>query len=369
MIPVFKPKTDFSDLFSVLKSLISNNISGTSPVVAEFEENFSRKFDREYGVSVSNGSVALEVALKLLNLREDDEVIVPSFTIISCLSTILRSGAKPVFCDVDPDSWNMTLKNVKTSITEKTKAVLVVHTYGLAAEINQISDFCKEENLFLVEDAAEAHGQKVDNQYCGSFGDISTFSFYANKHITTGEGGILLTDSKKFYEEAKKIRNLDFDNKKRFQHDNLYWNYRFSGLQAALGNSQIKKLDKTIKFKIKQGNYYRELLSDASDFLQLPLKEHQGVVNHYWVFGILLKKQNIRDKLIEDLQKEGIETRPFFWPLHLQPVLKNVQKANVDLNITENLGRNGLYIPTGKHVTKKLQKKISQTLLKKLKEI
>ena len=369
MIPVFKPKIDFSDIRSVLKALIGNNISGTSPVVKEFENNFSKKFSRDYGVSVSNGSVALDVALKVLNLKENDEVIVPSFTIISCLSAIIRSGAKPIFCDVDPQSWNMTLQNVKDSFSTKTKAVLVVHTYGLVADIKRISDFCKDNSLFLIEDAAEAHGQKIDKQFCGSFGDVSTFSFYANKHITTGEGGILLTDSKNFYEEAKKIRNLDFDNKKRFQHENLYWNYRLSGLQAALGNSQIKKLDKTINFKIKQGNYYRYLLSDALDFIELPLEEHNGTLNHYWVFGILLKKENVRDKLIEELLKEGIETRPFFWPLHLQPVIKDISKENKNLIISEKLGRNGLYIPTGRHITPKLQKKIVKILLEKLREI
>ena len=369
MISVFQPSLTFKDKFAVYKTLLKNNISGTSPIIEDFEKDISKKFQRKYGIAVSNGSVALDAAFQMLNLKKEDEVVLPSFTIVSCLAAVVRSGATPIFCDVDESSWNMSLENIKQCVTDKTKAILMVHTYGLPAEAFEIEEFCNKNNILLIEDAAEAHGQIVGGRYCGSFGQISTFSFYANKHITTGEGGILLTDSKNFYEEAKKIRNLDFDNKKRFQHENLYWNYRLSGLQAALGNSQIKKLDKTINFKIKQGNYYRYLLSDALDFIELPLEEHNGTLNHYWVFGILLKKENVRDKLIEELLKEGIETRPFFWPLHLQPVIKDISKENKNLIISEKLGRNGLYIPTGRHITPKLQKKIVKILLEKLREI
>ena len=363
MIPVFKPRISIGDTLSVLNALIRNNISGTSPIVSEFEKRYSSNFQKKYGVAVSNGSVALDVALNILNLQNDDEVIIPSFTIISCLSSVIRSGAKPVFCDVNSDTWNMTLEDVKKSITNKTKAVLVVHTYGLASEVDKISAFCKENNLYLIEDAAEAHGQIVNNKLCGSYGDVSTFSFYANKHITTGEGGMVLTDIKEFYENAKRIRNLDFDNKKRFSHENFYWNYRLSGLQASLGISQLRKLEKTIKFKIKQGNYYTRLLSSFDNLLQLPLSKHGGVVNHYWVYGVLLKKQGIRDYVMNELKRQGIETRPFFYPLHLQPALPVEYKSNREFKISENLGENGLYLPMGRHVSKKKQKYISKTLI------
>ena len=368
MIPVFKPKLTLVDKFSVLNALLKNNISGTSPVVSDFEKQYSLKFNRKFGVAVSNGSVALDVAFKLLNLDKDDEVIVPSFTIISCLSAIIRSGGKPVFCDVNEESWNMSLEDVKSSFSEKTKAVLVVHTYGLAAEIIKIQEFCKEKNIYLIEDAAEAHGQKVNNKPCGSFGDISVFSFYANKHITTGEGGMVLTDSEEFYDNAQKIRNLDFNNVKRFSHDNLYWNYRLSGLQASLGISQLKNMNRTIDLKIKQGNYYTELFSESKDLVQLPLKEHMGVINHYWVYGVLIKKENMRDFLMEELRNKGIETRPFFWPLHLQPALPDEYKTIKKLTVSENLGLNGLYIPMGSHITKKLQEKITTTILRILEE-
>ena len=289
-----------------------------------------------------------------LNLKANDEVIVPSFTIISCLAAIVRSGAKPVFCDVDKNSWNMRLEDVESVYTSKTKAVLLVHTYGLAAEASKISQFCQEKNLILIEDAAEAHGQSENGKKCGSFGKLSTFSFYANKHITTGEGGMILTDSDEDCSKLKKMRDLDFNNQKRFQHENFYWNYRLGGIQASLGLSQINSLEKTIQFKINQGNHYLNLFSDIEEKIQLPLKEHNGTQNHFWVFGIVLNKKYSRADLVKYLIEKGVETRPFFWPLHLQKAL-NANLDKLDLKTSEMLGRNGLYIPTGKHISKRNQ--------------
>ncbi len=364
MIRVFEPKLTISDKVSVLNSLFKNQISGSSEYVERFETEFAKICNREYAVAVSNGSVALDVAFQCLNLKKDDEVILPSHTIISCLSAVMRTNATPKFCDVDSLSWNMTLEGIKKVITKKTKAVLMVHTYGLPSEARAINEYCNENNIFLIEDAAEAHGQYESSLICGSFGLASTFSFYANKHITTGEGGMLLTDDEEVYRLAKRIRNLDFS-EERFKHKNLFWNYRLSGLQASLGLSQIKNLKKIINRKIEQGNYYQELLGDSEDLFQLPLKENNNSINHYWVFGIVLKKANIRDKVAQDLFESGIETRPFFWPLHLQPMIIENHGQNNNLPISENLGSNGLYIPIGQHLDRKKQIHIS----KKLKEI
>ncbi len=368
MINVFKPSVSLADIFSVIRSLFSNNISGTSPVVNEFEKELSKKFNRNYVTAVSNGSVALDLALQLLDLDEEDEVILPSFAIISCLSAILRSGAKPIFCDVNKDSWNMTLDEVEKSFTKRTKAVLMVHLYGLTAEAEKIAEFCNSKNITLIEDAAEAHGQNVNGKLCGSFGDVSTFSFYANKHITTGEGGAVLTDNQLYDEKLKRMRNLDFTKEQRFNHNNFFWNYRISGLQAALGLSQIKKLEKTVKNKIKQGAYYDDLLSKFENYVQIPLKELNGSQNHYWVYGIVIKKNNIRDNLMNDLIDHGIETRPFFWPLHLQNALSAKHKADQrSLSVSEDIGMNGLYIPLGQHVTKKKQEYIVEKLIESIK--
>jgi perosamine synthetase len=364
MIQVFKPSLTLNDKLSVLKAMYRNSISGTSPSVKEFEDSLRMSFNTKYVSTVSNGSAALDLSLQVLNLNENDEVVVPSHTIISCLSAILRGNAKPVFCDVDKNTWNMKLIDIEKVVTKKTKAVLMVHTYGLPTEAKQIKEYCKSKNLILIEDAAEAHGQTESGQLCGSFGDISTFSFYANKHITTGEGGAVLTNSEVFYEKINKMRNLDFNNKERFKHEHLYWNYRMGGLQAALGVSQSKQLHKTIKNKIKQGSYYQKLLSEYQDIVQLPLIEHNGSQNHYWVFGLIIKKDNIRDKVMETLKEMNIETRPFFWPLHLQPALpQNYREPSNSLPISENIGKNGLYIPLGKHVSKKDQEYIVKQLI------
>ena len=370
MIKVFSPDISISDKITLFKTINSKEISGTSNVINNFENDLSAKFNRKHVITVSNGSVALDLALQLIDLKKGDEVILPSFTIVSCLSSIMRTEATPVFCDVDPLSWNMTLKNVKDKFTKSTKAVLLVHTYGLPAEASSIETFCKENNIILIEDAAEAHGQTDNNRVCGSFGEISTMSFYTNKHITTGEGGAVLVNSDELSKKAKQMRNLDFTSKNRFQHENMYWNYRMGGLQASLGISQIKRLDKTISKKIEQGEYYQDLLSDYGDVIQLPLKEIRKSLNHYWVFGIVLKENNIRDSLMKKLFDFKIETRPFFYPLHLQPFFKKKNKnSNEYLVESERLGKNGLYIPIGNHLDKSKQKFIAKTLTSSVKEL
>lgn len=364
MINVFSPTVSISDILSVFKSLKKNNISGTSKTVEEFEKSLSFKFNRKHVICVSNGSTALDLALNLLDLKDGDEVIIPSFTIISCLSAVLRTNAKPVFCDIDPDTWNMTLDTVKERYSSKTKAVLIVHTYGLPTEAKLIEEFCEEKGILLIEDAAEAHGQNDEGKLCGSFGQISTMSFYANKHITTGEGGAVLVDDEIFSSKLKQMRNLDFRRENRFVHDNLYWNYRLGGLQAAMGLSQIKNLEKTIYKKIKQGSYYQYLLSDYSDMFELPVSKVRTSDNHYWVFGLVLKIEGIRDQVLEEMYKLGIETRPFFHPLHKQPIfLERFNDSEVILNNSERIGRNGLYLPMGTHINKSTQKKIINSLI------
>ena len=359
MIRVFQPWIFIKDYFHLLYAIFSKQISGTSGYVLKFENRFKEMHNSKYAVAVSNGSVALDLALKSLNLQEDDEVILPSFTIISCLSAVIRAGAVPVFCDVSIDHWNMTLNDIKRVQTAKTKAILNVHTYGLPSEIKEIKEYCLKNNIILIEDSAEAHGIKYENQYCGTYGDISTFSFYANKHITSGEGGMIITNNHDVYEELLKMRNLDFDNSRRFIHESMYWNYRIGGLQAALGYSQIGSIKKVIRKKQKQGKQYAALLESYSNLFQFPSVKFKNVENNYWVFGIVLKYPNIRDQLIENLLLAGIETRPFFWPLHLQPFYLN-SFENIDRNLSnsEYIGQNGLYLPMGSHINGRKQKKI-----------
>jgi len=358
MIKVFNPKLTLFDKYSVIKALLNNEISGSSNQVTEFEQKLAKSFNRKYSVVCSNGSVALDVTFQLLDLKEGDEVILPSFTIISCLSAILRAGATPVFCDVDPETWNMKIENVKDVYTSKTKVVLMVHTYGLTADVKEINKFCKEKKLKIVEDSAEAHGQFFGNIQCGSVGDISTLSFYANKHVTTGEGGAILTDNVAIYKKAKQMINLDFTSNKRFFHENLYWNYRLGGLQSALGSSQLDNVNKVILSKIKQGKRYIYLFQKHNVDVDLPVLSTKDSYNHFWVFGIVFNKNINRDKIAKELKKSGIETRPFFYPLHLQPASKNYRNNIKNLKNSERLGKYGLYLPLGKHVKSWHQKKI-----------
>tara|TARA_B100000963_G_scaffold359802_1_gene388266 strand:- start:963 stop:2072 length:1110 start_codon:yes stop_codon:yes gene_type:complete len=358
MIKVFNPKLTLFDKYSVIKALLNNEISGSSNKVIEFEQKLAKSFNRKYSVVCSNGSVALDVSFQLLDLKEGDEVILPSFTIISCLSAILRAGATPVFCDVDPETWNMKIENVKDVYTSKTKAVLIVHTYGLTADVKEINKFCKEKKLKIVEDSAEAHGQSFGNIQCGSVGDISTLSFYANKHVTTGEGGAILTDNFAIYKKAKQMINLDFKSDKRFFHENLYWNYRLGGLQSALGSSQLDNINKVILSKIKQGKRYTYLFNKYNIDVQLPVTSTIHSFNHFWVYGIIFKDNINRDNVAKKLKEAGIETRPFFYPLHLQPSAKIFKQKNKKLINSERLGKQGLYLPLGKHVKPWHQKKI-----------
>ena len=364
MINVFEPYITLRDKLTLFKSINKKNISGSSNQIEVFEKLLSNTFNRKHTSVLVNGSIALDSAFQLIKFKSTDEVILPSFTIISCLSAVIRAGAKPVFCDVDELTWNMTLENVKQVFTKNTKAVLMVHTYGLTAEAIEIEEFCREKNLFLVEDAAEAHGQLYKDRKCGSFGDVTTFSFYANKHITTGEGGAILTNNLEYDKKIKQLRNLDFVNTARFQHKNLYWNYRMGGLQAALGSSQIQNLDNVIKHKQTQAKIYLNLLDEYKNLFYTPVYETVNSRNNFWVFGIVLKQKGIRDLLMNKLLQSGIETRPFFWPLHLQEVeeIRNL-KNKINLPVTEFIGMNGLYLPMGPHINKKKQKFIVNQLI------
>lgn len=365
MIRVFKPWISIADLITVIKALIKKEVSGSSSFVKKFENEFSSQHNNLHAIAVANGSVALDLVLNNLNLKEDDEIIIPSLTIVSCLSAISRTKAQPVFCDVNFDTWNMTLENVKEKISNKTKAIIAVHTYGLPCEIKEISEYCKENKIILIEDAAEAHSISIGDNLCGTFGDFSVFSFYANKHITSGEGGMILTKDKNSYKKFLQMRNLDFTISSRFKVENFYWNYRIGGLQSALGYSQIKNgtYKKIIREKQKQGKNYNFLLKDFEQYFYLPKIESKGVENNYWVYGLVLKKPGIRDQLLKLMLDDNIECRPFFWPLNKQPAYKKIYKERFNLKNSEYLGQNGFYIPLGSHINKKKQQYIINKLL------
>lgn len=348
LIPVSQPTITAEDKLAVMECLDQNFISGDSPVVVDFERKFARTIGRDFGVSVTNGSAALDVVLHSLDLVPGDEVIVPAFTIASCLFAILRANAVPIFVDCDESTWNMSLETVLPKISSRTRAILMVHTYGLSVDVEPIMRLCESRSIVLIEDAAEAHGVKYRGKNCGSFGLASTFSFYANKAITTGEGGMVLTDDEDFSERIRAYKNLAFLKPpgRRFVHDELGWNLRLSSLQAALGISQVDRLEDIVKRKREIGLSYSERLR-SNELLGLQVSETPYSKNMYWVFGVVVDDRLDVDTLAKALRSEGIDTRPFFHPLHRQPVLTKFGLERQDLlPVSEKIGRQGFYLPS-----------------------
>ena len=304
-----------------------------------------------------------------MGINSGDEVILPSFTIISCILPIIRIGAIPVLVDCNPDTWNMDINSIKKNITKKTKLIIAPHIYGLPIEMEELIKLAKKNKIKILEDAAEVLGLKYKNKPCGSFGNISTFSFYINKHVTTGEGGMIVTDNKFLYKKCLSLKNLYFNNKKRFFHYGIGWNSRFTNLQAAIGLAQLEKLNLTILKKKKIGLAYYKGLNKLPN-IQLPLNTLKYAENIYWVYGILLKnnKKNLTvNKIRNELAKKGIETRNFFWPLHKQPIFKKMGLfKNLKLPVAEYLGKNGFYLPSGVALKKGEQNYIIKTLKKLL---
>lgn len=346
--PVNSFEVTQKDIEKVVEVLKLGLISGDTRVVREFEDKFASFLEVENAIAVNNGSSALDLAFTLAELNPGDEVILPSFTIASCLFPILRSGAIPIFVDCDIETWQMNINEVKDKITKKTRVILAVHTYGLAAEVSSLLDLCKDRNILLIEDCAEAHGLKYNGKFCGSYGDIATFSFYANKLVTTGEGGMLVIKNTELANKARKIRNLSFNSGRRFVHDELGWNYRLSSIQAALGISQIDRIEEYLLNRSKVAEKYRENLSSLPG-LKWQALENKGSRNIFWVHGVLFESSiygNAQEVSIE-LSNAGIETRPFFYPLHLQPLLTKYNLEPDNLPITEFISSQGVYLPGG----------------------
>jgi perosamine synthetase len=348
MIPVNTPLLDGNEKKYLIECIDSGWISSEGPFVARLEEGMCHLTGRQHGIAVCNGSLALDIAVQALRLGPGDEVIIPTFTIISCAAAVVRAGATPVFVDADPRTWNMRPDLVQAAVTSRTRAIMVVHIYGLPVDMDPILETARKHKLFIIEDAAEVHGQTYRDKPCGSFGDISTFSFYPNKHVTTGEGGMILVDDPDLAERCRSLRNLCFQ-KKRFVHDELGWNARMSNLQAAVGVAQLERLPEFILRKREIGRSYQELLSDLPS-IQLPHRCTDYAENIYWVFGMVLDECTGFDaaELSKRLAARGIGTRPFFYPMHQQPVFANLrQPTSSSFATAERIAERGLYLPSG----------------------
>ncbi|HEY9604708.1 MAG TPA: DegT/DnrJ/EryC1/StrS family aminotransferase [Allocoleopsis sp.] len=363
-IPVNEPLLNGNEKKYLNECIDTGWISSEGPFIKQFEEQFADRMGRKYGIAVSNGSVALDAAVVALGIGQGDEVILPTFTIISCAAAIVRAGAVPVVVDCDPDTWNMDVSQIESKITSRTKAIMVVHIYGLPVDMEPVLDLAEKYGLQIIEDAAEMHGQTYKGRPCGSFGAISTFSFYPNKHITTGEGGMLLVDDEHLAERCRSLRNLCFQPQQRFIHEELGWNLRMTNLQAAMGVAQLERLDEFVDRKRRMGHVYTELLSDIPG-LQLPVPKTDYASNIYWVYGIVLKDDVAFDakEVMRRLSHYKIGTRPFFWPMHEQPIFQKMGLFDgISCPEAERIARRGFYIPSGLALTNEQMEQVAHTL-------
>lgn len=352
-IPVNEPLLDGNEAKYLAECIDTGWISSEGPFVRRFEEEFAGRLGGRFGIAVCNGSAALDVAVAGLGIGPGDEVIMPTFTIISCAAAVVRAGATPVLVDVDPLTWNMDVTRLEELVTPRTRAIMVVHIFGLPVDMDPVIDLARRKGIRIIEDAAQAHGQSYRGRPCGSLGDIATFSFYPNKHVTTGEGGMLTTDDPDLADRCRSLRNLCFKPEQRFVHDELGWNYRMTNLQAAVGVAQLERLDEFLARKRRMGAQYQRLLADLPE-LQLPLPTTEFATNAYWVFGVVLEDSVAFDarEAMSRLTTRGIGTRPFFWPMHEQPVFrKRGLFSGKSLPHAERIARRGFYLPSGLALT------------------
>ena len=366
--PVSSPYISKKDIDNINKALKSGWISSDGPEIKKFEKEFSYFIDKKYSVAVSSGTAALEIAIKALDIKKNDEVLIPNFTIISNALAVIRQQAKPVLIDCNLKDWNIKIEDIEKNISKKTKAIIITHIYSFPNEMQKILKICKKYNLLIIEDAAEVLGLKYKNKMCGSFGDISTFSFYANKQVTSGEGGMLSMNNFKIYEKCKSLRNLCFGKLNRFNHTDLGWNYRMTNMQAALGLSQLKNIKHMVNKKMQIGSYYYKKLYQNSNIQILP-PSNEFSKNIYWVVGIVIKKNIMTaSKFSEKIARYGIKTRPFFWPMHEQHIFKKMKMfKNKKFPNSSYLAKYGLYLPSYFKLKKKDINYISSAINKILK--
>jgi perosamine synthetase len=351
MIPVNEPTIGAQEMAYVRECLETGWISSAGRFIDRFETEFAAYCGMKHGVAVANGTVALELAVASLGIGAGDEIIMPTFTIISCAQAAVYNGATPVLVDSDPDTWCMDVSQVEAKITPRTRAIMPVHIYGHPVDMDPLRELADTYGLFIIEDAAEAHGAKYRGRRCGGLGDVSCFSFYANKVITTGEGGMVLTSDDAVAEIARSKRNLCFQSERRFYHTELGYNFRLTNLQAALGVAQLERIDEIVARKIEVGGAYTRGLKGLP--LHLPV-QREWASNVYWMYGVVLDDSTGLDatEFAALLAVRGVQTRPFFLGMHEQPALWDRGLfVGEHYLVAERLARKGLYLPSGTALT------------------
>lgn len=363
MIPVCEPLIGGKELEYVTDCLQSNWISSMGKYIGEFEHKFAQYCGSRYGVSTTSGTTALHLALAALNIGKGDEVIVPAFTMIAPVFAILYTGAKPVLVDCEPETWNMDVTQIEGKITPKTRAILPVHIYGHPCDMDPILDIAKKYHLYVVEDAAEAHGAEYKGRKVGGIGDVGCFSFYANKIITTGEGGMVVTNREEVAERARRLKDQAYSREKRFLHTDLGFNYRMTNIQAAIGLAQLERADELVERRRKNARLYTQLLTGVEG-IRLPIQK-EWAKNVYWMYCTLIEDgfATSRDELQVRLKDDGIDTRAFFIPMHQQPAFENLGLFNGEsYPVSEDISRRGMYLPSGSGLKEEEIERVCTTL-------
>jgi perosamine synthetase len=357
-IPVMTPLLSGNELKYVTECITTGWISSQGAYVKKFEQQFAEYSDMKFGVAVSNGTVAIHLALAALGIGEGDEVIVPDLTFAASINGVIYTGATPVIADIDPETWTLSPAAVEALITPRTKAIMPVHIYGHPCHMDELMAIAKKHNLLVVEDCAEALGALYKGKHVGTFGDAATFSFFGNKTITTGEGGMVLFKDEAVYNKAMVLRDHGMSKQKRYWHDFVGFNYRMTNIQAAIGVAQLERLDEFVEAKRKMAAVFNAGLSKHKAITLPPEKE--WALNGYWLYTCIIDPKGgvTRDEMIEKLMKNGVETRPVFYPLHeMPPYLKYVLDGQ-RFPVTDHISRNGISLPSSVTITAEEQASI-----------
>lgn len=367
MIPVCEPVLDGNEAQYVADCMATGWVSSVGKYVTQFEEMFSAYVGAPYGVAVTSGTTALHLALVALGIGPGDEVIIPDFTLIVSANVVIQAGARPVLVDVDPQTWCIDPAQIEAKITPATKAIMPVHMYGHPCDMVAINEIARRHGLYVIEDCAEAHGSAVNGQRVGGLSDAGCFSFYGNKTLTTGEGGMIVCHDLALAERLRLLRSQGF-REPRFVHDVVAYNYRMTNVQAAIGVAQTERADAKVAQKRWIAETYTELLRGEAE-LRLPY-EAPWAKNTYWMYGVLLRDGfgMGKDEVMKALKTVGVDTRSFFCPMHMQPVFHNGGNAaypdvSGDYPVSADLWQRGLYLPTGLGLTRPQLEEVAAKLL------
>lgn len=355
-IPVCEPMLAGNELKYVTEAVSTGWISSSGKYVNEFEKQFAEYCGCQYGIACCNGTIALHLALIGLGIGKGDEVILPTFTMIASAFAVCYTGAKPVFVDADKDSWNIDVKKIEEKITPRTKAIMPVHIFGKMCDMDAIKAIADKYNLLILEDAAEAHGAMYHGMKAGSFSDMAAFSFFANKNITTGEGGMVITNNKEVYDRARYFKNVCFplDGPRNYQHDDIGYNYRMSNVVAAIGLAQVEKADEYKAMRIRNHELYKKYLADVPGII-FQSEPAEGCEDVCWMNTIVVdpaKYGHHKDELIAHLKENEIDTRLLFTGMHKQKAMADYGcDCSGEYPVCEWLTENGFYLPSSSSLT------------------